>query len=363
MTRVSVLLTLAALVACLGGCREEEGIRHYTVPKQSAIDRLANSGDESGSKEAVGRQRMLAAIVLRPSQGWFFKLMGPEDTVNKQTEGFSGFLKSLHFADDGTPQWSLPEGWRQQPGNQFRYATLTIGDAGLEVSVSSLPRGESDASEYVLNNVNRWRGQLGLADLSPDELQRETTQAELNGDTATLVDLVGEAKDDAMMRAPFASRGLAAPRAATGDGETPRLKYEVPTGWRQEPASGFRKASFRLAEGDLSGEVLVTDLDLAAGDLLPNVNRWRGQIGLEPTTEREMEQRVEPIDVGTNHGDYIEMLGDTKATIAVIVKAAGRAWFIKLTGDRGLVERQRDHFKSFVHSLTIGEAEGANDGK
>ncbi|HQU41436.1 MAG TPA: hypothetical protein PK867_01435, partial [Pirellulales bacterium] len=89
----------------------------------------------------------------------------------------------------------------------------------------------------------------------------------------------------------------------------------------------------------------------------------RGQIGLEPTTEREMEQHVEPIDVGADQGQYMEMMGDDKATIAVIAKAAGRAWFIKLTGDRSLVERQRDHFKSFVHSLSIGDTTGATDGK
>ena len=351
-------LAFFMLAASFTGCRKDEGIRHYQVPKQSAIDALAKSEGDSSSKKAIGKQRMLAAIVLRPSQGWFFKLMGPEDAVSEQADSFSQFLKSVHFDDDATPDWSLPEGWARQPGNQFRYATLAIGATGLEVSVSSLPKGEVDASQYVLNNVNRWRGQLGLAELSPDELQRETTQLELDGDTATLVDLTGEAKDDGM-RAPFASRGLAPP---AGSGSEPKLKYTVPPGWQEEAASGFRKASFRVADAGESGEVSVTDLELSAGDLLPNVNRWRGQIGLEPTTEREMEQHVEAIGVGSTRGDYIEMLADKKATIAVVVKAAGRAWFLKLTGDRSLVEHERDHFKSFVHSLSIGEAQGANDG-
>lgn len=349
-------LTLIGLVACVAGCRRQDEIRHYQVPKQSAIDRLAG-----GNEEPAGPQRMLAAIVLRPAQGWFFKLLGPEEAVNARADEFSAFLKSLHFGDDATPEWSLPEGWQEEPGSQMRYATLKIDGTPLEVSVITLPRGETDETEYVLSNVNRWRGQLGLNEIAANELQRETRQVEIDGATATLVNLVGEAKKDSMRAAPFASGGLPPPIASPGAAEA-RLKYRVPEGWQEEPASGFRKASFRLSEGGTSGEVSVTDLDASAGDLLPNVNRWRTQVELEPTTERELEQHVQSIDVGANKGQYIEMLGDEKATIAVITKAASRAWFIKLTGDKGLVEKQRDNFTSFVHSLAIGEAAGATDG-
>jgi hypothetical protein len=150
------------------------------------------------------------------------------------------------------------------------------------------------------------------------------------------------------------------PRDAAGGAS--RLKYQVPEGWREEPASGMRKASFRIAEPDASAEVYIIDLDATAADLLPNVNRWREQIKLEPTTQREIDEHVQSIAVGEHRGQYLEMLGDGKATIAVIVKVAGRAWFIKLTGDKSLVERERDHFKSFAHSLSIGEAAGAIDG-
>jgi hypothetical protein len=355
MARLPIVLTFAGLVASAAGCRPQDEIRRYTVPKQSEIDRLG------GGKEATGPQRMLAAIVLRPSQGWFFKLMGPQEAVNARAEEFAGFLKSLRFQDE-TPAWSLPTGWEEQPGNQFRYATLKLDGTPLEVSVSTLPRGDTDETEYVLNNVNRWRGQLGLSNIAPDELQRETKQVELDGSTATLVDLLGEAKNDSMSP-PFASGGRAAPPSVRGaNGDAQHLNYQVPEGWREEAASGIRKASFRITQADTSGEVSVIDLDVSAADILPNVNRWRGQIELGPTTQREIDEHIQSIDVGGHEGRYIEMLGDEKATIAVIAKAAGRAWFIKLTGDRTLVEQQRDQFKGFVHSLSIGEATGATDG-
>jgi hypothetical protein len=351
----AVLLIVAALLAVFFGYRKQDEIRHYTVPKQSEVDRLAGSSEES-----AGPQRMLAAIVLRPSQGWFFKLMGPADAVNLRAEEFAGFLNSLHFQDDA-PAWSLPEGWQEEPGNQFRYATLKISDTPLEVSVTTLQRGETDETEYVLKNVNRWRDQLGLSSIAPDELQRETKQVELEGSTATLVDLVGEANGDSMS-APFASGRQARPPVRGASGDAPHLKYQVPEGWQEVPASAYRKASFRITHGGASGEALITDLEPAAGDVLPNVNRWRDQIELGPTTQREIDDHIESISVGDHEGQYIEMRSDKEATFAVIVKAAGRAWFIKLTGDRSLVEQQRDNFKSFVHSLTIGDHAGATDG-
>jgi hypothetical protein len=339
MARLPVLLTIVSLLAATGGCRREDEIRQYTIPKQAESDRLAGRG-----ADAAGPQRMLAAIVMQPSQGWFFKLMGAEEAINARADEFDAFLRSVRFRDDA-PQWSLPSGWREEPGSQFRYATLKIDGTPLEVSVTKLARGETDEKEYVLANVNRWRSQLGLNGIAPDELQRETKQVELQGSTATYVDLVGQAKNNSMS-APLASG----------------LKYEVPQGWREEPASGMRKASFRIGEEDKTAEVSIIDLDASAGDLLANVNRWRDQIGLEPTTQREIDEQVQSVAVGDHEGQYLEMLGDDKATIAVIVKAAGRAWFIKLSGDKDLVERQRDHFKSFVHSLSIGEATGAADG-
>lgn len=355
MARLAILSTWIGLLAATG-CRQKDEIRHYTVPKQAEIDRLAGRPEESQVP-----QRMLAAIVLQPTQGWFFKLMGPQEAVNQRAEEFAGFLTSLHFQDD-VPAWTLPDDWQEQPGNEFRYATLKIGNSPLEVSVTTLPRGETDETEYVLSNVNRWRGQVGLDNIAPDELQRETKQVELDGITATLVDIVGEAKGGTMSP-PFASGRAASPAARQTEGGSVNLKYEVPEGWQEQSASGFRKASFRIKQGEASAEVTVIDLDVSAGDLLPNVNRWRDQIGMEPTTQREIDEHLQSIDIGKHEGQYIEMLADKKATIAVIVKAAGRAWFIKLTGDRPLVEHEREHFQTFVQSLSIGETAGANDGK
>lgn len=346
------------LFAGAAGCGQKEEIRHYTVPKQAEIDRLAG-GEQAADKNEPGQaaesaelKRMLAAIVLRPSQGWFFKLFGNQQAVDEHADEFNEFLKSVHFVDGSTPAWSLPAGWTRQPGDQFRYATLAIDGTSLEVTVSMLSWDGNDETDYVLGNINRWRGQVGLDPIAPNELPRESKQLEIEDGTATLVDFAGHGNAGSMSP-PFAGRRTEAPPPAAGG--PPKLQYEVPEGWQEEAASGFRKASFKIHDGDETGDVSVSDLAATAGDLLPNVNRWRGQVGLEPTTQLDVDQHAESIDVGTRQGQYIEMIGDEKATLGVIVKAADRAWFIKLTGDKKLVERQRDNFKAFVHLLAISE--------
>lgn len=367
--RSATALCLTAVLACLAGCKKPDEIRHYTVPQQEAIDQLA------GAAEApAGPSRMLAAAVLQPRQAWFFKLVGPDEAVAAQREPFNAFVKSLRFSDsDSPPDWTLPEGWSQRPASGMRYATIEIdADPPLELSITTLGREEGGEAAYLLANINRWRGQIGLADLAADRLDNETEQIEFDGGKATLVDLVGQMKPGGPMMsggagdapfAPFASGGSRKPSGSSpldhavapqgaATGGAPDLHYEVPQGWKEEPASGFRLASFQVSDGGQKAEVTVVT---AGGDLLANVNRWRGQIELGPTTQDQLDRDAQPIDVGELQGQYVELTGPKKTTLAVVVQAAGRTWFITLKGDKELAQHEAENFKTFVHSLNIGQ--------
>ncbi|MEX0977218.1 MAG: hypothetical protein WDZ48_00105, partial [Pirellulales bacterium] len=188
-------------------------ITRYTVAKPLPLAPLATNSphaagaipDQPPSGEPT--DRTLAAIVPLKPQGWFFKLTGPKDAVAAHEAAFTNFLKSVRFPSDGNPTWTLPEGWQQQPGNQIRYATLLIPSEGkpLEVSVTALGNSGNDDDEYVLVNVNRWRGQLRLPPIGQQQLPGESTKIALDGATATLVNLVGHAAPNTMGRPPFVS--------------------------------------------------------------------------------------------------------------------------------------------------------------
>jgi hypothetical protein len=102
--------------------------------------------------------------------------------------------------------------------------------------------------------------------------------------------------------------------------------------------------------------------------LLPNVNRWRGQIGLPPVTAAELEEQVSQIDLGGVTGQYVRLYPaedaeSGQAILAVIAIAGDRAWFFKLMGDAELARREQSRFEDFVRSVQFVSADGAVDGQ
>jgi hypothetical protein len=196
------LPALCAL-AFLTGCSEREPITRYTVNKPLPLEGLANANPHQAQPADAPptgdpTDRTLGAIVPLAEQGWFFKLTGPKDAVAAQEANFGDFVKSLRFSPEGKPSWTLPDGWTEKPGSGIRHATLAIaGDKPLEVTVIVLPKSGDDA-EYLLANINRWRGQLRLAPIEAQALASESSRVPLDGTAATVVNLVGHAAPNTM---------------------------------------------------------------------------------------------------------------------------------------------------------------------
>lgn len=98
---------------------------------------------------------------------------------------------SLIAEETQAPAWTVPAGWtkldQQKP---MRYATYMAGEgaAALEVALSVFP-GDVGG---LHGNVNRWRGQVGLAPLPQDQLAANVTPFEVPGFTGHTMRLKGE---------------------------------------------------------------------------------------------------------------------------------------------------------------------------
>jgi hypothetical protein len=89
------------------------------------------------------------------------------------------------------PQWTVPEGWQAGPPSSVRRASFAVkGPAGqaVDIAVTAFP-GDVGGT---LANVNRWRGQIGLAPLAQAEADKLTAKLDVNGVAATVVDFAGE---------------------------------------------------------------------------------------------------------------------------------------------------------------------------
>lgn len=335
--------SLATLAGCGGDQIEQYRVRRTSAEPTPAAATTAPSGSP---------QRLLAAIVPQEGQSWFFKLLGPADQVSEQKEAFEAFMRSVRLQADAEKPitWEAPDGWHEHAGDGFRYATFHIGSDDSE----PLELTVSQAGGAVLDNLNRWRGQIGLGSISESEMKASTTSLSLGDVTAILVDETGIGTGRSM-GAPFASG--AAPRSAPAGGRpaaTP-LSDTPPEGWQPSRGSSMSMLAYRVSEGEQQANVTLTVLRGAAGGIEANIGRWRGQVGLDPTDDTVGERQQ--IDLAGEGAVYVDLPGPASAGAArerilgVIAARGGESWFFKMTGPHDLVGSQKSSFEAWIQSI------------
>ena len=358
------------LAATALGCGQQDKITSYRVKKPELVDPTLVSAPSSPAAPAT-EQQTLGLIVPVGDNSWFFKLTGDAKSVEPQQSAFLEFAKSIKFSTGADPQptWTLPEGWKDLPGSQFRFATIrtTESDATgkpLEITVSS-------AGGDVLANVNRWRGQLNLKPIAASDMGEATKTVQVDNREAIFVSMTGKGSGQmgGAPMGPFAGGGGASggklpadhPPIDSGKSAPPAkaqasgdLKYDAPPEWSPGNANAFSLAAFKVVDGDAQADITVST---AGGDLAANVNRWRGQLGLSPLDAAELAKSVQKIETLGTTGTYVEIVGPEAAKretiLGVQTEAGGRTWFVKLKGDAKLAEREKPRFEAFVKSLRM----------
>ena len=102
----------------------------------------------------------------------------------------------------------------------------------------------------------------------------------------------------------------------------------------------------------------MIDLAREAGDRLANINRWRGQIGMEAVSADGLKETMRKIEVGSNTGDLVELIGTSgekgpQAILGVIVDVGDKTWFIKLQGDAPLAVGEKVAFEAFTKTVQL----------
>jgi hypothetical protein len=287
--------------------------------------------------------------------------------------------------------WDLPEGWqRKSGGGGIRFATLTAGEGenAIEVSIIML----TGTAGGVGPNINRWRTQVGLDEVSDSEATSSATAIKARGTNGFLVDLTGptdEEKEREASRmlaaifpaddsawfikttaavsiiekyesafvelcqsvrfvAPSAAKPPPAPAASDSARGGPQWDV-VPDGWQVDSKpSSMAAASFTITSGSQQAALTITPLG-GSQELLGNINRWRRQVGLGPLGSLD-EQPPAPIDVAGQPGHFVDIIGKESHILGVVSIRGDMTWFYKLTGPDPLVAEQKAAFESFVRS-------------
>lgn len=351
-----LICVLLLAVGSLGCQRGPEPIATYSVPKseviQVALDTRSASAEEAEQEPA----RMLAALILVDEVAWSFKsLAAPDEFPEDAGDAFRSLIKSLKFENAEKPTWELGERWQEKPGTGMRTANLYLDE--LEVRVFKLPAPEEGRGQYELSNINRWRGQVGMSPIGIGQLSSEveTVQTQ-DGREARLLDIVGVQSDDGM--GPMAGRaGRAsmsgrspAPRS-TSTSATARQSFNAtaPDHWEKTKTGMMQLATYVVESEGQSAKVSVAR---AGGGVLPNINRWRGQVQLAPVAQLA-DIPTESVSVSGEAGLFVELQGKSQTIVVAMVPADNPTWFFKLQGDNQIVQDNVEAFQKFLSTVEL----------
>ncbi len=346
--------------------------------------------------------RMVAAVVPDGGQAWVYKVTGPIAAVDAHADEVIKFVASVPPAGGAAlPTWKLPDGWTQEPGmNSFRLMTIRIpaDDKPLELTLNQVPWDGTPAQ--VLQNVNRWRGQLKLPETTAAGLANDVREVQGASGTVTIVDLHGRAGGSGTMP-PFAggagggpfSGGAASGQLPAGhppvDGGAAQagagvmsphggpvvavdsgLKFDKPDSWQSLPPSQFLKLGFQVVDGSKTAKVSVSEFSASSAPLiadpLENINRWRSEVGLPPLGPDAVDKAVEPIEIDGHAARYVALIpegseadtsADARGTLGAMVKIGDAVWFFKISGNPALVAAKQDEFKAFLTSVKFAAGE------
>jgi len=309
-------------------------------------------------------------------------------------------------------KFTVPGGWQEKPLSEMRVASFGISADGKSADISVIPLGGMAGGDSA--NVNRWRGQLGLPPLADDDLQKLAEKVEVSGQPAELYDIAGTSPDNGSAQRilaviqhrddatwffkmigdadlveqqkptfisflkTFQLGAAAAPPAmdlsqlppshppvpgmdtadttasATDSGSKPT--WTVPSDWQTGALEEFLVARYIIPGAN--GSQATVNVSALAGDgggLLPNVNRWRQQVGLAPVVEVDLAS-LPVIDASGGKATVIDVSGTDGLTgkparlVGVVLPFGGQTWFYKLMGDPDAVAQQKDAFLKFVQS-------------
>jgi len=131
------------------------------------------------------------------------------------------------------------------------------------------------------------------------------------------------------------------------------IAWELPKGWTEVRAGGMRLATLKPpASGKIDVSVIM--IPGAAGGELANVNRWRGQIGLQPIDEAarlQMRKEVKSKAGAVSLYDFAGEGAGKQRMVAGLLFVDGRSWFVKMVGDDEPVVASRTDFAKLLETL------------
>ncbi len=157
---------------------------------------------------------------------------------------------------------------------------------------------------------------------------------------------------------PGGSTKSAHPGKAEFSPANPTPKWSPPADWVADPPNPVRKGSWTIpapagSPASAATEIYVSVFQGQLAGLLANVNRWRGQVGLEPNlTDATLSTCVTNITIGGLPAQLITLDGPAGQSLeGALIFLPDRVWTFRLSGPTAAVTAQRPAFRAFLDSV------------
>lgn len=130
------------------------------------------------------------------------------------------------------------------------------------------------------------------------------------------------------------------------------IVWTAPTHWAVKPNGAVRKGSYTVpGDGGATADLSVTAFPGDTGGLFANVNRWRGQVGLTPIAESELQGSLEHLDANGFHIEIVTLAGPSNSLLGAIIAVNGQTWFFKMAGPAAIITREKAGFSEFLRTV------------
>lgn len=267
--------------------------------------------------------------------------------------------------NQGPLNYTIPAGWQKQPAQAMRLASFQIPGGG-DVSVVSLP-GPAD----LTSNVNRWRGQVGLAPVTDTVARQGVRTLQVAGVPASALELYAPGgKPDKAMRVMLFEK----------HGQTWFIKLAGPASLvkaQQQPFEAFARS---LQISDTASARLPGMETNSNGPDTPPLGNADGMGANHPPVDQDMSQmpplEAEETDTQLSYqapGDWRAKPSDAMRIASFEAGSGGDVSIVHLGGDGGgllenvnrwrrqlaLAPIAENQLNSTLSPVTIGGEKGA----
>lgn len=348
-------------------------------PSASGSNRAAQPmGPNAAGQPTAGPRRILGAIIPTDQGCYFLKATDSPERLEPLLADLRTLVETFSIdPQTGRPSNQMPEGWQMNPRNDIAIAELVspeaTGRVKFTVTALAMPP-QQDWPGYLLSNVNRWRGQLKLQELTAESLNDTLIKVPRSGfaTPSYIFDAVGTGtggmspagtpSSQSSSRSPASEPQPSPTTTEASATKRPTLEYELPEGWSVGQGSQFRLATLNVQSKDGSGEVTVS---MATDNPQANTMMWLQQVAkesdpakLEPMVEKTV-QGAQKFAVGEKQATLYEIRTSEQTNAPALLVASLPSdtpelhLFVKLVGDNQLVSAQKDNLIQFVQSLKI----------